>query len=127
VYFKDEVIVKVRAYLDSAMVGRLFAENPTAADASTSEYMSVTMGSNVQYLALDLSSLACHNRFQWFNDASEARRFPSAADAEAVKRMTPGATGVLQVGDRWFVVRETEEQFARRSAPRSSGYAAEPR
>ena len=31
VYFKDEVIVKVRAYLDSAMVTRLFAENPIAA------------------------------------------------------------------------------------------------
>lgn len=31
VYFKDEVIVKVRAYLDSAMVARLFAENQIAA------------------------------------------------------------------------------------------------
>jgi uncharacterized protein len=31
VYFKDEVIVKVRAYLDSAMVAQLFAENPIAA------------------------------------------------------------------------------------------------
>jgi ketosteroid isomerase-like protein len=31
VYFKDEVIVKVRAYLDSEMVTRLFAENPIAA------------------------------------------------------------------------------------------------
>lgn len=30
VYFKDEVIVKVRAYLDSAMVARLFEENPIA-------------------------------------------------------------------------------------------------
>jgi hypothetical protein len=28
VYFKGQVIVKVRAYLDSAMVARLFAENP---------------------------------------------------------------------------------------------------
>jgi len=31
VYFKDEVIVKVRAYLDSAMVSHLFTENPIAA------------------------------------------------------------------------------------------------
>ena len=31
VYFKDEVIVKVRAYLDSAMVSQLFTENPIAA------------------------------------------------------------------------------------------------
>jgi|SRR5579871_2673809 len=31
VYFKDEVIVKVRAYLDSAMVAQLFEENPIAA------------------------------------------------------------------------------------------------
>jgi len=31
VYFKDEVIVKVRSYLDSAMVARLFEENPIAA------------------------------------------------------------------------------------------------
>jgi len=31
VYFKDEVIVKGRAYLDSVMVTRLFAENPIAA------------------------------------------------------------------------------------------------
>lgn len=31
VYFKDKVIVKVRAYLDSAMVAQLFAENPIAA------------------------------------------------------------------------------------------------
>ena len=31
VYFKDEMIVKVRAYLDSAMVTQLFAENPIAA------------------------------------------------------------------------------------------------
>jgi|SRR5580700_5734719 ketosteroid isomerase-like protein len=31
VYFKDEVIVKVRAYLDSVMVARLFEENPIAA------------------------------------------------------------------------------------------------
>jgi uncharacterized protein len=31
VYFKGDVIVKVRAYLDSAMVAQLFAENPIAA------------------------------------------------------------------------------------------------
>jgi uncharacterized protein len=30
VYFRDEVIVRVRAYLDSAMVARLFEENPIA-------------------------------------------------------------------------------------------------
>jgi uncharacterized protein len=30
VYFQDEVIVRVRAYLDSAMVARLFDENPIA-------------------------------------------------------------------------------------------------
>jgi uncharacterized protein len=30
VYFRDEVIVRVRAYLDSAMVARLFEENPVA-------------------------------------------------------------------------------------------------
>ena len=30
VYFHDRVIVRVRAYLDSAMVARLFAENPIA-------------------------------------------------------------------------------------------------
>jgi ketosteroid isomerase-like protein len=28
VYFKNDVIVRVRAYLDSAMVARLFEENP---------------------------------------------------------------------------------------------------
>jgi uncharacterized protein len=31
VYFKGDAIVKVRAYLDSAMVAQLFAENPIAA------------------------------------------------------------------------------------------------
>ena len=30
VYFRDGVIVRVRAYLDSAMVARLFKENPIA-------------------------------------------------------------------------------------------------
>ena len=30
VYFRDDVIVRVRAYLDSAMVARLFEENPIA-------------------------------------------------------------------------------------------------
>ena len=30
VYFRDGVIVRVRAYLDSAMVDRLFEENPIA-------------------------------------------------------------------------------------------------
>jgi hypothetical protein len=30
VYFRDGVIVRVRAYLDSAMVARLFDENPVA-------------------------------------------------------------------------------------------------
>ena len=30
VYFRDGVIVRVRAYLDSAMVARLFEENPIA-------------------------------------------------------------------------------------------------
>ena len=30
VYFQDEVIVRVRAYLDSAMVALLFEENPLA-------------------------------------------------------------------------------------------------
>jgi ketosteroid isomerase-like protein len=30
VYFWDDVIVRVRAYLDSAMVARLFEENPIA-------------------------------------------------------------------------------------------------
>ena len=28
VYFQDAIITRVRAYLDSAMVTRLFAENP---------------------------------------------------------------------------------------------------
>jgi ketosteroid isomerase-like protein len=31
VYFQDALIVRVRAYLDSAMVARLFEENPIAA------------------------------------------------------------------------------------------------
>ena len=31
VYFQDGVIVRVRAYLDSAMVARLFEENPLRA------------------------------------------------------------------------------------------------
>jgi hypothetical protein len=31
VYFKDALIVQVRAYLDSALVARLFEENPTGA------------------------------------------------------------------------------------------------
>jgi acyl-CoA hydrolase len=30
VYFQDAVIVRVRAYLDSALVARLFEENPIA-------------------------------------------------------------------------------------------------
>jgi uncharacterized protein len=30
VYFRDEMIVRVRAYLDSALVARLFEENPIA-------------------------------------------------------------------------------------------------
>jgi uncharacterized protein len=33
VYFRDAVIVRVRAYLDSAMVARLFEENPIAGSA----------------------------------------------------------------------------------------------
>ena len=35
VYFRDNVIVRVRAYLDSAMVARLFEENPIAESAGT--------------------------------------------------------------------------------------------
>jgi uncharacterized protein len=35
VYFRDNVIVRVRAYLDSAMVARLFEENPIAGSAGT--------------------------------------------------------------------------------------------
>ena len=35
VYFRDGVIVRVRAYLDSAMVARLFEENPIAGSAET--------------------------------------------------------------------------------------------
>jgi uncharacterized protein len=30
VYFQNGVIVRIRAYLDSAMVARLFEENPLA-------------------------------------------------------------------------------------------------
>ena len=33
IYFQDGVIVRVRAYLDSAMVARLFEENPMASSA----------------------------------------------------------------------------------------------
>ena len=33
IYFQDGVIVRVRAYLDSAMVARLFEENPIAGSA----------------------------------------------------------------------------------------------
>jgi hypothetical protein len=33
VYFKGELIVRVRAYLDSAMVAQLFKENPIARSA----------------------------------------------------------------------------------------------
>jgi ketosteroid isomerase-like protein len=33
IYFQDGVIVRVRAYLDSAMVARLFEENPIASSA----------------------------------------------------------------------------------------------
>jgi ketosteroid isomerase-like protein len=35
VYFQDGVIVRVRAYLDSALVARLFEENPIAGSAGT--------------------------------------------------------------------------------------------
>jgi uncharacterized protein len=35
IYFQDGVIVRVRAYLDSAMVARLFEENPIAGSAGT--------------------------------------------------------------------------------------------
>ena len=35
VYFQDGLIVRVRAYLDSAMVARLFEENPIAGSAGT--------------------------------------------------------------------------------------------
>jgi ketosteroid isomerase-like protein len=35
VYFQGGVIVRVRAYLDSAMVARLFEENPIASSAET--------------------------------------------------------------------------------------------
>jgi len=35
VYFRDGVIVRVRAYLDSAMAARLFEENPIAGSAGT--------------------------------------------------------------------------------------------
>ena len=35
VYFQDGVIVRVRAYLDSAMVARLFEENPIASAQKT--------------------------------------------------------------------------------------------
>jgi ketosteroid isomerase-like protein len=35
VYFQEGVIVRVRAYLDSAMVARLFEENPIAGSAGT--------------------------------------------------------------------------------------------
>jgi uncharacterized protein len=35
VYFQDGVIVRARAYLDSAMVARLFEENPIAGSAGT--------------------------------------------------------------------------------------------
>jgi len=34
VYFRDELIVRVRAYLDSAMVTRLFEQNPIALSAA---------------------------------------------------------------------------------------------
>jgi uncharacterized protein len=35
VYFQDGLIVRVRAYLDSAMVARLFEENPIGGSAGT--------------------------------------------------------------------------------------------
>ncbi|MGA7921448.1 MAG: nuclear transport factor 2 family protein [Candidatus Acidiferrales bacterium] len=35
VYFQDGVIIRVRAYLDSAMVARLFEENPIAGSVGT--------------------------------------------------------------------------------------------
>ena len=39
VYFRDGVIVQVRAYLDSAMVARLFEENPIARSVATVPFL----------------------------------------------------------------------------------------
>jgi hypothetical protein len=39
VYFRDGVIVRVRAYLDSAMVARLFEENPIARSVATVPFL----------------------------------------------------------------------------------------
>ena len=43
VSFKDELIVAVRAYLDSAMVARLFEENPIRAQLSSDEAKQVVL------------------------------------------------------------------------------------
>ena len=61
----------------------------------------------VRYLVLSLESFVRDNRFAWTRDAGEAARFASAEEAEVVRGCVPGATGIVQIGGKWFVINES--------------------
>ena len=60
----------------------------------------------VHYLVLNLESLARDNRFAWSRDTKDAAHFSSTEEAEAVQGLVHDATGIVQIGGKWFVIKE---------------------
>jgi hypothetical protein len=60
----------------------------------------------MQYLNFDLTRPERYGKFTWSESIWQASAFSFLSEAEAVRNLVPDATGVHQLGDKWYVIKE---------------------
>jgi hypothetical protein len=70
--------------------------------------MEVRMGSPTQYLKIDLGEHDAFSKAQWLDSIRGATPFRSNVAAKGVKDMMPSATGLIDMGGWFYVVRVSE-------------------
>ena len=60
----------------------------------------------MHYLIVDFTMPDPYGKVIWSESIYHASPFSFLSEAEAVRNLVPDATGVHQLGDKWYVVKE---------------------
>jgi hypothetical protein len=70
------------------------------------------MSAELRYLTIDLSMADAFGKALWSPSIQEATPFQRKGEAESVKNMTPGASGVMHGSDGFFYVTRVDDTSA---------------
>lgn len=59
----------------------------------------------MQYLTVDPDMPQPYGKFIWSPDIGHATPFPNSTDADAIKKLVPDATEVIQLNGKWYVAK----------------------